>query len=235
MTHGMHVTAIALLVAAAVLSCASEGAAPEAAPNLLENPSFEEGREPWYDMRRPHVPGWGTFSISDAQAFDGRYALHLALDSADFPGRLGIAGAVQELPLARPPRMLRGRYRVEGWERGTSAQYIQIVVMVMSPLNFPEWREASVQLAFVLAGLREPPFEISNRRFEFLGPAEPELGRWIPFEIDLHRAFERQWTHLPRDGSAVRVFLEARFDGFDRSRGDRARADVYFDALHLGG
>jgi hypothetical protein len=224
----------ALLLSGLVLACGSGSEPAKAARNALANASFEEGRDPWYDMRRPQVPAWGTFEISDVQALDGSHALHLALDSADFPGGTGIAGAVQEIPLPGPPRVLRGRYRVDRWERGTPLQYVQIVVMSMNPLNFPQWRSASVQVAFVLAGIDQPPFDIANRRFDFLGPVEPERGRWIPFEIDLQEAFERHWTHLPRDGSAVRVFLEARFDGFE-DRGDhRARADVYFDALHLG-
>jgi hypothetical protein len=212
------------------------GPEPARAParNALANPSFDEGREPWYDMRRPEVPAWGTFEISDADAFDGRHAVRLALDSEDFPGGTGIAGAVQEVPLPDLPRLLRGHYRIDHWARGTPHQYVQVVVMSMHPLNFPEWRAASVQLAFVLTGVAEPPFEIANRRFEFLGPAEPQLGRWIPFEIDLHEAFQRHWTYLPRDGSAVRVFLEARFDGFGERGGRRARADVRFDALYLG-
>ena len=231
----MNSVPILLLLAAVGLGCGCGGDGPKAAPNTLANASFEDGREPWYDMRRPEVPGWGTFGISDAQAFEGRQSLHLALDSADFPGGLGIAGAVQELALPGPPRMLRGHYRVERWERGTPLQYVQIVVMSMHPLNHPQWRSASIQVAFVLAGITEPPFEIANRRFDFVGTAEPELGRWIPFEIDLHEAFRRHWTYLPRDGSALRVFLETRFDGFEERGGQRARADVYFDALQLGG
>jgi hypothetical protein len=224
----------ALLLSGLFVACGSGSEPPPPAPNALANASFEQGREPWYDMRRPEVPAWGTFEISDAEAFDGSHALRLALDSADFPGGTGIAGAVQEVPLPGPPHILRGHYRVDRWERGTPIQYIQVVVMSMHPLNFPQWRSASIQVAFVLAGIDEPPFEIANRRFDFLGPVEPEQGRWIPFEIDLHEAFKRHWTYLPRDGSTMRLFLEARFDGFEERGDRRARADVYFDALHLG-
>ncbi len=214
------------------LGCA---VAPEQAsqPNLLVNGSFEQGRDPWYDFQRPDKPYWGSFEVSDARAFDGRHSLLLRLDSADFPGPIGIAGAAQDMALAALPRKLSGRYRVDAWQRGARFQYIQVVAMAFGASNFAELNAPSAQLAFVLAGIDRPPFPISNRRFAFTGPLEPELGRWIPFEFDLHRQFERHWGKVPTDIENLRFFAEARFDGFARAGGKPARALVYFDALRL--
>jgi hypothetical protein len=217
------------------LSCA--GPVEGKSPNLLENASFESGRDPWYDLQSPNKPFWGTFSISDALAFDGDRSMRLSLDSNEFMGAhsgLGIAGAVQDVTPEVFPRRLSGRYRVEFWQRGTPKQYVQLVLMAFLPKNFPETGGMPLQTAFVLTGVREPPFEISNRRFAFEGPYQPELGRWIYFDIDLHEAFRRHWGKVPEGSEGLRLFAEARFDGYRRGRDGHALGDVYFDALHLG-
>lgn len=201
--------------------------------NVLVNGSFEQGRDPWYDFQRPDKPYWGSFEISDARAFHGRHSLLLRLDSADFPTRIGIAGAAQDMAVTAMPRRLSGRYRVDSWVRHARLQYIQVVVMAFGASNFAELG-ASAQLALVLAGIDTPTFPISNRRFAFTGPVEPELGRWIPFEFDLHREYERHWGKVPVELVNLRFFAEARFDDFVHGGGRRARALVYFDALRLG-
>jgi len=215
-----------------LLGCAL-GPEQASQPNLLANGSFEQGRDPWYDFQRPDKPYWGTFEISDAWAFDGHHSLLLRLDSEDFPGPIGIAGAAQDVARVALPRRLSGRYRVDSWERGTRSQYVQVVAMAFGASNFAELNAPSAQLAFVLAGIDRPPFAIGNRRFAFTGPLEPELGRWIPFDFDLHQQFERHWGKVPVDIESLRFFAEVRFDGFARSEGRRARALVYFDGLRL--
>ncbi len=229
----------ACLGLALALGCATPAAGPQsAAPaNGLANGSFELGREPWFDFVDPKKPYWGSFEISDAQAFEGRHSMRLALDSDDFAAAsigVGIAGAAQDLAPERFPRRLAGRYRVESWQRGTAKQYLQLVLMAFLPENFPEMGELAVQIGFVLAGVREPPTPIRNRRFVFLGPYAPETGRWIAFDIDLHEAYRTQWGKVPENTKGIRLFAEARFDGYRRGRDGRALADVYFDALHLG-
>ncbi len=229
--------AFLLLIVPMALSCADSPAAAPPPHNELENASFEAGREPWYDLQDPKKPFWGTFHISDAQAFDGDSSLQLALDSNDFhTGRsgTGIAGAAQDIAPKGFPRSLSGRYRVESWQRGTPNQYVQLVVMAFLPKNFPEMGRLAVQMAFVLTGVSDPPFEISNRHFAFEGPYEPERGSWISFDIDLHEAFRTHWGKVPEGSESLRVFAEARFDGYRRGRDGHALADVYFDALYLG-
>ncbi len=73
-----------------------------------------------------------------------------------------------------------------------------------------------------------------NRRFRITGPVEPQLHRWIPFEIDLHELFERLWSRVPEGFEKIRFFIEVRFDEFDRRTDGRATAVVFFDDLYLG-
>jgi hypothetical protein len=228
----MLIRAVFAALLAVSLACAGT---PDAKipVNQLINGSFEQGREPWFDFQRPDKPYWGGFEVSDEQAFDGHHSLRLQLDSENFPGQVGIVGAVQNIDAQFMPRRLTGRYRVDQWQRGPRAQYIQLVVMAFAARNFQDLK-ASAQTAFVLAGVDTPPFEILNRRFAFLGPVEPEMGRWISFDIDLHREFERLWGKVPEDMKGARIFLEARFDGFTRQKDNQGLATVYFDALHLG-
>jgi hypothetical protein len=214
---------------------------PESRPtprNLLRNGSFENGADPWFDFRSPKKPYWGTFSISRKLAFEGEHSLLTALDSDDFAASrspTGIAGTAQHVLLSdfQFPRRLTGRYRVEAWQRGTANQYVQLVIAMGWARNFAEMGRVPVQLSFVLAGVEKPPIPITNRFFVFVGPAEPELGRWIPFDIDLHEAFRTHWGRVP-EARAMRFFVEARFDGYDYDRDQRASAEVYFDALHMG-
>lgn len=225
----------ALLLALGALSCA--GPVAPMAENLLENGSFEAGRKPWFDFQDPKKPFWGSFEISDELAFEGRHSMLLALDSNDFQrarNGVGIAGGAQDVAPKAFPRRLSGRYRVESWQRGTRNQYVQLVVMAFLPTNFPEMGRLAIQMAFVLTGVTEPPFEISNRYFAFVGPYQPEQKRWIHFDIDLHDAFRTHWGRVPEGSQGLRVFAEARFDGYRGGRDGHALADVYFDALHLG-
>jgi hypothetical protein len=232
---GVKVRTVLPLLLLFLVACATDGFAPwRRSENLLVNPSFEEGREPWFDFHRPDKPYWGTFEVSDARAYEGERSVRLALNSDDFPGSVGISGAAQDVSAERFPKKFSGRFRVDAWERGTKKQYIQVIVMAMKPWNFPTLRDISVQLAYTLGGVEEPPVDISNRVFVIRGSLEPPLGEWIPFEFNLHQAFRELWFNVPEGFEAIRVFVEVRFDGFrDRSTG-KARAEVHFDDLYLG-
>jgi hypothetical protein len=206
----------------------------EHSENLLRNGSFEEGREPWFDLTAPSKPYWSTFSISDEHSSQGRYSARLAIDSQSFRTSVGISGAIQDLTPEHLPRRLSGRIWVEDWKRGTSVQYVQVVVAARKPSNFADFRDIGIQSAVILAGVDQPPFEMSNRRFRIAGPVEPPLQQWIPFEIDLHELFGQLWSGVPEGFERFRLFLEARFDQFDHRNDEQAIAVVYFDDLYLG-
>lgn len=225
----------ALSLAAALLALGACAAPPPdagGAMDRLRNGSFEKGRAPWFDFQSPRKPFWGGFEITAEQALEGEHCLRLSLDSLEFPGPIGIAGAAQDVEMPRLPSRVAGHYRVEYWERGTPAQYIQVVVMAMQRPSEGQ-RILSRQVAWVLAGVDTPPVEIANRVFLFAGPTEPETGRWIPFDLDVAAAFAEHWPGAEKDLMGVRVFLEARFDGFEPRGGRRAVALTYFDAIHV--
>ena len=230
MIWSMH-RSIASLVTLLLFGCAHSF---ERGENLLINGSFEEGKPPWFDFHETGNPYWAEFSITDDYVYHGVRGARLALDSKAFGTSVGISGAIQEIATERFPRWLSGHFRVQRWNRGTSKQYVQLVVMALKPSNFAEFREISIQTAIILAGVEQPPLDMGNRRFRITGPVEPQLHEWIPFEIDLHELFEELWSGVPEGFEKIRFFIEVRFDQFDPQADERVIALVYFDDLYLG-
>lgn len=215
-------------------------AATSPADNLLDNPSFEQGRESWISLADPTNPYWHDFSIAPDPGAPSNSCVRLDLTAKSATQKTEIWGAAQEVKASGSiPRYLRGRYYVSDWQRGTARQYVQVVFNLwptekrnvtraeVTPDSVP------VQLAFVLTGIIKPPFKIQNRKFIFHGPEEPRTGEWTDFEFDLHAAFEEQWGSLPEKFDAFRVLFEARFDGRAETE-KHASATVYFDDLYLG-
>jgi hypothetical protein len=149
-------------------------------------------------------------------------------------------GVVQDVEGSRElPAVLRGRYFVENWVRGTDKQYIQAVLNIWTKelsgdVGARAPRGIPVQIAFVLAGVTEVPFVIKNRKFVFAGPKEPKVGEWVEFEFNLRYECEKQWGFLPKEITGFRVLFEARFDGRKKEE-EGSRATVYFDDLYVGG
>jgi hypothetical protein len=198
-----------------------------AEPNLLRNGSFEQGVEPWFSLESEH---WAGFSRSDRYAVDGRFSAYLALRADPEDHGAKVFGLIQELRPKRFPKRLSGYYRVENWRRGIAKQYLQFVVIVWGDRAVSQY--SNVQIRYILAGLTEPPFAISNARFVFLGDREPIEGRWMRFERDLHSDFLQHWGHIPERFEKIRVLFEARYD--DKEPGTELAADVYYDELYLG-
>lgn len=201
--------------------------------NLLPNPSFEAGRTPWWSFAGPDRPNWADFSVVTDRAHSGQSSARLDLTSEDYHEDSRIYGAVQELTPGTLPRRLAGWYRVENWQRGASRQYLQVVIVVWNAQNLRRGK-GNMQISYVLAGITEPPFAIMNRSFEFLGPKEPEEGRWVRFEQDLHADFLKHYGAVPEGFSSLRVLFEVRFDGRNPSTDAEARAKVWYDDLYIG-
>lgn len=227
------------IAAAPAASTDSAAGSEPYAENLLQNGSFEQGRNPWYAFEGTGNPAWLPYEDAPEAAFTGKRGARLAITSADFPpgAEHGIRGALQELELPALPRRVRGHYRVESWSPSAPARlYAQIVVAATRPKNMePAWlNRVPVQVAFALTGLDAPPFPIRNRKFLFVGPVQPVMGEWIPFEFDLHEVFREHWGGIPEGMENLRFFFEARFDGKVDPGGPPAAAVVYFDDLYLG-
>lgn len=242
----MRISLPALLVGALALvlgACGGDGArdlGPTPGPgtqppavNLFVNPGIEDGEEPWISLE---TPAWGApFSASGAQAHSGESSALLELRSSE-PGSVAarVYGVVQEISADEFPEQLSGYYYVESWEKGTPKQYLQFVVIVFDATTIPPGLGVTnYQIRYPLAGIDEPPFEIGNAKFAFVGMDEPELGRWVYFERNIRQDFEELWGAAPEGFSRLRILFEVRWDG--RTAEDApSSADVYFDDLYLG-
>lgn len=213
-------------IAIALIVMGLSGCQP-AQPNFLQNGSFEQGVEPWFSLESEN---WAGFSLSDRYAVDGRFSAYLALRAGREDHGAKVFGLIQELSPKRFPRKLSGYYRVESWQRGTEKQYLQCVVIVWGDKTLSQYQ--NIQIRYVLAGIVEPPFAISNARFVFLGTSEPRQREWVRFERDLHRDFTELWGRVPTGFEKIRVLFEARYD--EKSPGQTLAAEVYYDALYLG-
>ena len=247
-TRSRRRAALAVVAMCCVTGCA-EPPAPEPAPappegeaasvaqgNLLRNPGFESGRSDWVSLEETGDV-WRDFAISETQAHRGTRSAQLNLESDEDSAGARIYGVVQEFEASALPRYLSGWYRVEGWRRGSAKQYVQAVVIGIDP-RMPGTGEAvpgnfpGLQVAYVLAGIRDRPVAIGNRWFAFSGPTTPIENEWIPFEFQVPADFERLFGINPGI-SRVRVLFEVRWD--DRAEDDPpAAATVYFDDLYLG-
>jgi hypothetical protein len=224
--------AFLLALAALVLTACGgdEGAAGDG--NVFANPGFEEGREPWFSI---DSPAWGPpFELSTDRARSGASSALLELRSEQ-GGPARVYGVVQEVAPDELPETISGSYFVDRWEQGTPKQYLQFVVIVWGAANAP--REVAQvgnhQIRYVLAGVDEPPIEVSNARFVMAGSGAPRRGEWVSFERNLREDFERLWGSVPEGFESVRVLFEVRWDGREPEDAPSA-ADVYYDDLYLG-
>ena len=206
----------------------------DASSNLLANASFETGRAPWFSLAEFDTPRWRDFAVSSEYARSGRQAALLRLHSEGVSeDGYRIHGAIQDHLGPTLPRRLGGYYRVERWQRGTPMQYVQVVVTLLGVRENRWDPTVPFQLAYLLAGLEQPPTAMFNRRFVVAGEAEPRLGEWVAFDFDLHRDFQEHWGFTPGEIYSLRVFLEVRYD-YRKPTDGESHADVYYDDIYLG-
>jgi hypothetical protein len=141
------------------------------------------------------------------------------------------------MEIASVPPVLRGAVYVDAWTRGAPDQYIQVVFIPLDAPTDIAGLSSPPQLRYVLAGIDAAPFRIENARYVFEdldGPdLEPDLQRWIPFELRLRDDYLDAWSVVPDGGTKYRVLLEARWDNKVPGEGAPS-ADVYFDDLYAG-
>ncbi len=205
---------------------------PTPSSGLFGNPSFENGREPWFSLE---TEAWGRpFSVSQQQARSGASSALLELRSSD-GGATRIYGAVQEIAPTEFPEVLSGYYYVDRWEQGTPKQYLQFVVIVFEAGNIPPEAAGANnhQIRYILAGVDAPPIEVGNARFVMVGTGAPEQSRWVHFERNIRQDFQQLWGSVPEDFKNLRLLFEVRWDGRSPSDGPSA-ADVYYDDLYIG-
>ena len=230
---------------AAASPAIKSGDAPTATSrNLLVNPGFELGREPWTTMgSKP----WGAFDVVDGPVHYGKHAARLLVDAPKgSPGEVKVFGVVQEIKDAathgRFPDTLSGYYRVESWSKGSPAidLYMQAVVIVwgdprtgrLVDPSHPGAALKNYQIRFYLAGLEKPPFVLQNAHYVFVTKGPPRTGEWVRFDIPVKKAFEELWGTVPEGYEFLRVLFEGRWD--NRHGTEPVHAEVLYDDLHLG-
>jgi len=217
-------TILALAMAMAALAGRAEP------PNLLVNPSFEEGRKGW--AWREASPSWHNFELSNKRAHLGKRSAFLHLTSnQQRPPR--IWGIVQSLPLQSLPGTLDLWYRVEHWQQPVVRQYLQVVVMVHGDTPFGGTGDTLRQVRYILGGLEAPPYnDVTNTKYRMAGPKVPRQGVWTRFTTNVAEDFRQAWGTLPAKFSKIEVFFEVRYDE-PIPAGKVASADVYWDDFSL--
>lgn len=201
--------------------------------NLLKNPGFEAGLEPWTWLS--WSKGWAAHQLSTAQAYEGRFSLLLPLSSQNDARQTIVWGGVQEPTLpADIPECIEGYYYVEDWQRGNWKQYLQLVVIDLSHDLGPGRGQA--QLRYIISGEKTPPLQISNAQYLFIETDRketPNIRQWTKFHINPREDFVKNWNYTPNAGHKMRVLFEARYDMHTAGL-PPAKANVYFDNLYMG-
>ncbi|MBI5501529.1 MAG: hypothetical protein HY907_14885 [Deltaproteobacteria bacterium] len=198
------------------------------AGNFLENAGFESGETGWKWLEWSNQ--WGKFEVGEGRAAAGDKAAHLAVHGGATDPATRVFGVVQELVSPVFPGRISGKYFVERWEPGgVRKAYIQVVIIAMRP----QGDQPTMQLRYILDGVTEQPYQMSNARYVFVHRrAVPETGAWIDFSLDVLGDYRRLWGEVPPDGTGYRVLFEARYD--DKPAGATVANDVWYDELFVG-
>ncbi len=233
--YSLTVLLVSLAVAGAAAGACSSGgdgdadrtSTARATGNLFENGGFEAGEAPWFTIAEE-----SGFELTSELAHTGDHSAVLRMDDAAFASGTKVYYLVQEVEPEELPEVVEGFYRVENWNRGAERQYVQFVIAVIGPDNFPDFA-GNFQLRYLLAGQEVPPFEIRNGRFLFVNRNEPVEGEWIRFSLNVRDDFATYWQAIPEGFETLRLFFEVRWGAKDRGSG-APRGDVYNDDLYIG-
>jgi hypothetical protein len=207
-----------------------------ATENVLANSDFEECPESaatpcgaWFSLKPPN------FELSEVSN-SGEASALLRMREPDSATGAKVFYLVQEVQPTEFPEVLSGFYRVENWLRGTEKQYLQFVVIVWGADNAPAGSDGQPfpnhQIRYILAGLEQEPFLITNAKFVFLTREDPVEGEWVPFEVNVKQDFLDLWGAVPEGYERIRLLYEVRYD--DKLPQAPAEADVYYDDLYFG-
>ncbi|MDI7269094.1 MAG: hypothetical protein QME96_13985, partial [Myxococcota bacterium] len=196
--------------------------------NFLADPGFEEGGAGWKWLEWSRE--WAPFRVVDGFGASGARSAALEVRGGPGDGRTRVWGVVQEIAPEVFPPVVSGKYRVGRWEPGAARKvYVQAVVISMHAQGMLP----STQVRYVLDGVTEQPYDMSNARYRFVHRrSAPPIGEWIDFSLPVRADFLELWGRLPPPGTPLRVLFEARYD--DRPADASVAADVYYDDLFVG-
>lgn len=216
-----------------------DGQTPNANGNQILNGDFENGRLPWYSLRPP------DWLESTDRFHGGSTSAHLQMRDTAASEEDKIYYLVQEIEPSELPEVLSGEYFVENWVPGTKSQYLQFVVIIWADdvaalPTCPPTNEApngapcpNYQIRYLLAGINEDPFQISNAKFVYVSSDPPVQGEWVHFERNVKEDFQMFWGGVPKNVTKIRLLFEVRYDNKAPGEGP-LEADVYYDDLYFG-
>ncbi len=204
---------------------------PEELPadNVLVNPWFEDN-EPMGWEYPEWSDAWKGFDVCWSRPHTGwRSACLNVHEDLEMP--TAIWGVKQELKPDKFPEYISGYVRADQWEQGTLKMYLQVVVICWLPK--PRAGMKNFQVRFLIGGVPRAPMKMKNVRYLVINEDPPKVGEWMPFHLDVGRAFEKKWGYVPREWTKIDVFFEARYDYRNKKDGP-TRAKVYYDDLYFG-
>jgi hypothetical protein len=224
---------VALLCALLFAACGVFAEQPSVAPptpliqpNVLANPGFEDGADPWY----AGAPDWQPFTVNNARPRSGALSLELDLRGDEQAPGAAIAGATQRLQGDAFAEFISGYYYVDDWQPAQGFQYLDVVITINGG-NHPDGA-AVHELHLLLAGAPEEPASLTSGQSVFLSRDEPAVGEWVYFSYPVLEAIR---THLgwdPIGWESIDVALTVRYD--QKTPGAAAAATVYYDDLYFG-
>jgi hypothetical protein len=229
---------VVALLAVLAVSMAACGLAEDEQPlptptptfaNLLANPGFEAGSDPW----TPPTADARAYAVVDSVARGGTSSLELRLASDDAGGSGAATGALQTISSTTTfPEFASGFVRFEEWEQSDPPQFAEFVVTVRGG-DFADGLPEH-QVRFALAGLPAEPLMPAGSRFLFLNRDDPEkLNEWVYFGYPVRDAFQGRLGQVPTTWESIEFSVQLRHA--PRAEGAPASsASVYFDDLYVG-
>jgi hypothetical protein len=193
------------------------------APNLLANPGFEDGSQPWAAADGSAQP----FVVTDTRANSGSQSVLLAVEDASGPASSGVR---QSSVTPDFPEFLSGMYFVDEWETDGAAPYLEFSVTAVA--GDIGGVVADRTMRFVIAGAGAAPHTDAFSGAVFLQRDEPDTAAWTYFGYPVKRAFELRFGSAPASWTRIDVTLQVRFDAV--AEGAAPGASAYFDDLYMG-
>lgn len=224
----LHLCALALILTLSGCGLLNEEppfpTAAAAPPNMLANPGFENGADPW------RTSPDNAFAVAEDIARGGQRSAALALQRSVAGGDASIV--VQTLNTNQFPEFVSGFYRAENWERDGDTQWFEFSVRILGGSYGDDLPVHT--LRFVIAGVDalppplfgvEPPGVVTT----FLRRGGPESG-WSYFSFPVREAFLRAFDAEPVGWTNVELEVALQCRAAECTQG----ATVYVDDLYAG-
>jgi hypothetical protein len=205
---------------------------PTAAPsnaNLLANPGFEAGGEPWRvtgvrGLERAPLP------FTDGAPYIGARSMELKVVGGETDQGTKATVAAQSVDPQAFPEFVSGFYRVDDWQPTARFVYLYFSITVHGG-DFTDGAPTH-ELRVIIGAPVEPPQE-PQVVYAFLSRAAPVLHRWTYVGFPVKSAFQAHVGQMPSRWDGIDIGMAVRFDGRD-THDPPVSAAVSFDDLYAG-